>query len=37
LMDNSTQRYWIVVVSKDPMRSGIAEGIAQACHGNIEF
>ena len=32
-MDNGIQRYWIVVASKDHVRSGIAEGIAQACHG----
>ena len=32
-MDNSIQRYWILVASKDHVKSGIAEGIAQACHG----
>lgn len=25
--------YWIAVASKDHVKSGIAEGIAQACHG----
>ena len=32
-MDKSIQRYWILVASKDHVKSGIAEGIAQACHG----
>jgi len=32
-MDNNEQRYWILVASKDHVKSGIAEGIAQACHG----
>lgn len=32
-MDNSIQRYWILVASKDHVKSGIAEGIVQACHG----
>ena len=26
-------RYWIIVASKDHVRNGIKEGIAQACHG----
>ncbi len=28
-------RYWIIVASKDHVKSGIAAGIAQACHGKI--
>ncbi|MEJ2544248.1 MAG: EVE domain-containing protein [Calditrichaceae bacterium] len=27
------QKYWIIVASKDHVEQGIAEGIAQACHG----
>ena len=27
------QKYWIIVASKDHVKTGIAEGIAQACHG----
>lgn len=26
-------KYWIIVASKDHVKKGIAEGIAQACHG----
>ena len=26
-------KYWIIVASKDHVKAGIAEGIAQACHG----
>ncbi len=26
-------KYWIIVASKDHVQNGIAEGIAQACHG----
>lgn len=26
-------KYWIAVASKDHVKTGIAEGIAQACHG----
>ena len=26
-------KYWMVVASKDHVKTGIAEGIAQACHG----
>ncbi len=26
-------KYWIIVASKDHVKTGIAEGIAQACHG----
>lgn len=25
--------YWIIVASKDHVKTGLAEGIAQACHG----
>ena len=32
-MDKSIQRYWILVASKDHVGSGVAEGIAQVCHG----
>ena len=32
-MDNSKHKYWILVASKEHVKSGIAEGIAQACHG----
>ncbi|MHA4808043.1 EVE domain-containing protein [Flavitalea flava] len=27
------RKYWIIVASKDHVRTGLAEGIAQACHG----
>ena len=26
-------KYWVIVASKDHVKSGVAEGIAQACHG----
>ncbi len=26
------QKYWIIVASKDHVKTGISEGIAQACH-----
>lgn len=26
-------KYWVIVASKDHVKSGIASGIAQACHG----
>jgi len=26
-------KYWIIVASKDHVKNGITEGIAQACHG----
>lgn len=32
-MDNGIQKYWIIVASKDHVKTGIAEGIAQTCHG----
>jgi hypothetical protein len=31
-MERNT-KYWIIVASKDHVKSGIAEGFAQACHG----
>lgn len=30
---NRDRKYWIIVASKDHVKTGIAEGIAQACHG----
>jgi predicted RNA-binding protein len=27
-------KYWIIVASRDHVRDGVAEGIAQTCHGN---
>lgn len=32
-MENRNTKYWIIVASKDHVKNGIAEGIAQACHG----
>ncbi len=32
-MENQDTKYWIIVASKDHVKNGIAEGIAQACHG----
>ncbi len=32
-MRNRETKYWIIVASKDHVKKGIAEGIAQACHG----
>lgn len=29
------QKYWMLVASKDHVQKGIAEGIAQACHGKM--
>ncbi|PIF46332.1 EVE domain-containing protein [Chryseobacterium sp. 52] len=29
------RKYWIIVASKDHVKAGIAEGIAQACHGKV--
>jgi len=26
-------KYWVIVASKDHVKTGIAEGIDQACHG----
>jgi len=32
-MKNRNTKYWVIVASKDHVKTGIAEGIAQACHG----
>ncbi len=32
-MKNRETKYWIIVASKDHVKTGIAEGIDQACHG----
>ena len=32
-MTDRQPRYWVIAASKDHVRSGVAEGIAQACHG----
>ncbi|HQU55255.1 MAG TPA: EVE domain-containing protein, partial [Saprospiraceae bacterium] len=35
-MTNTTARprkYWMIVASKDHVKQGIKQGIAQACHG----
>lgn len=34
-MENQNTKYWIIVASKDHVKNGIAEGIAQACHGKV--
>ncbi len=28
-------KYWVIVASKDHVKSGIEQGIAQACHGKV--
>ena len=28
-------KYWIIVASKDHVKNGVAQGIAQACHGKV--
>jgi hypothetical protein len=33
MMDTREIRYWMIVASKDHVKSGIAAGFAQACHG----
>lgn len=30
---NGDTKYWIIVASKDHVKSALAQGIAQACHG----
>ena len=35
-MINSEPKYWIIVASKDHVKRGIAQGIAQACHGKAQ-
>lgn len=32
-MSNRAPRFWIIAASKDHVKTGIADGIAQACHG----
>ncbi|SEW40378.1 EVE domain-containing protein [Chitinophaga sp. YR573] len=32
---NRDTKYWIIVASKDHVKTGIAEGIAQTCHGKV--
>lgn len=32
-MKSRETKYWMIVVSKDHVKKGMAEGIAQACHG----
>ncbi|WP_316831973.1 EVE domain-containing protein [Pedobacter aquatilis] len=32
-MTNLSAKYWLIVASKDHVKAGIADGIAQACHG----
>ncbi|WP_316828690.1 EVE domain-containing protein [Pedobacter miscanthi] len=32
-MVNGTAKYWVIVASKDHVKNGIEQGIAQACHG----
>ena len=34
-MKNREIRYWILVASKDHVKTGVDEGIAQACHGKV--
>ncbi|MDV3709437.1 EVE domain-containing protein [Elizabethkingia anophelis] len=33
---NRETKYWIIVASKDHVKSGIEQGIVQACHGKME-
>ena len=32
-MNINQAKYWVLVASKDHVKNGLAEGIAQACHG----
>jgi EVE domain len=32
-MINREPKYWVIVASKDHVKTGISDGIAQACHG----
>lgn len=34
-MDTRASKYWIIVASKDHVKSGVAHGFAQACHGKV--
>lgn len=33
MIDTRNTKYWMVVASKDHVKSGVAAGFAQACHG----
>jgi tyrosyl-tRNA synthetase len=32
-MNTNQAKYWVIVASKDHVKNGLAEGIAQVCHG----
>lgn len=34
-MKEQETKYWIIVASKDHVKSGIEQGIGQACHGKV--
>ncbi|MGS2737689.1 EVE domain-containing protein [Sinomicrobium sp. M5D2P17] len=34
-MKERETKYWVIVASKDHVKSGIEQGIAQACHGKV--
>lgn len=34
-MDAKETRYWMIVASKDHVKSGVEAGFAQACHGKV--
>ena len=34
-MDTRETKYWVIVASKDHVKSGAAAGFAQACHGKV--
>ncbi len=34
-MTHTEPKYWIIVASKDHVKAGISQGIAQACHGKV--
>lgn len=34
-MKERETKYWIIVTSKDHVKSGVEQGIAQACHGKV--
>lgn len=34
-MENRETKYWVIVASKDHVKSGVAAGFAQACHGKV--
>lgn len=36
MMTKRETKYWIIVASKDHVKSGMEQGIAQACHGKVE-